>query len=202
MASCPSGTAVTRMTAAYPTLHCRVWPTWWLESRHTHSSQRAGMLYLHTSFDYSWFHFSLPLSQFCAQPVQSRGAFCRHLSEGGTEGSLRVIEGNRRRMVVDVRLENKGENAYSARLNITYTPNLRFSSLIVKVPQTWAFRDLCVSYQYNKIQTITVFDSGQLWHQNRVLHWGQTEEWEDLQCQCSVHEGQNSGEISFALFII
>lgn len=36
-------------------------------------------------------------------------------------------------MVVDVRLENKGENAYSARLNITYTPNLRFSSLIVKV---------------------------------------------------------------------
>ncbi|KAG8001234.1 Integrin alpha-11, partial [Nibea albiflora] len=71
-------------------------------------------------------------NQFCAQPVQSRGAFCRHLSEGGTEGSLRVIEGNRRRMVVDVRLENKGENAYSARLNITYTPNLRFSSLIVK----------------------------------------------------------------------
>ncbi|TKS69570.1 Integrin alpha-11 [Collichthys lucidus] len=60
--------------------------------------------------------------QFCAQPVQSRGAFCRHRSEGGTEGSLRVIEGNRRRMVVDVRLENKGENAYSARLNITYTP--------------------------------------------------------------------------------
>ncbi|KAM9860747.1 integrin alpha-11a isoform 2-T2 [Aulostomus maculatus] len=71
-------------------------------------------------------------SQFCSQPVQSRGAFCRHLGEGGMEGSLRVLEGNRRRMVVDVRLENKGENAYNARLNITYTPNLRFSSLIVK----------------------------------------------------------------------
>ncbi|KAM3626216.1 uncharacterized protein V6R79_024895 [Siganus canaliculatus] len=70
--------------------------------------------------------------QFCAQPVQSRSAFCRHLSEGGAEGSLRVIEGNRRRMVVDVRLENKGENAYNTRLNITYTPNLRFSSLVVK----------------------------------------------------------------------
>uniref|UniRef100_A0A671V8X2 Integrin, alpha 11a n=1 Tax=Sparus aurata TaxID=8175 RepID=A0A671V8X2_SPAAU len=69
---------------------------------------------------------------FCAQPVQSRGAFCRHLSEAGSEASLRVIEGNRRRMVVDVRLENKGENAYNARLNISYTPNLRFSSLIVK----------------------------------------------------------------------
>lgn len=37
-------------------------------------------------------------------------------------------------MVVDVRLENKGENAYNARLNITYTPNLRFSSLVIKVP--------------------------------------------------------------------
>uniref|UniRef100_A0A8C4H9J0 Integrin, alpha 11a n=1 Tax=Dicentrarchus labrax TaxID=13489 RepID=A0A8C4H9J0_DICLA len=45
---------------------------------------------------------------------------------------LHTIKGNRRRMVVDVRLENKGENAYNARLNITYTPNLRFSSLIVK----------------------------------------------------------------------
>ena len=46
---------------------------------------------------------------------------------------MRVIEGFRRRMAVDVRLENKGENAYSTRLNITYTFNLHFSSLIVKV---------------------------------------------------------------------
>ncbi len=83
----------------------------------------------------SLFFPSLPPSQFCGQPVQSRGAFCRHLSEGGMEGSQRVIEGNRRRMVVDVRLENKGENAYNARLNISYTPNLRFSSLRVKVRQ-------------------------------------------------------------------
>uniref|UniRef100_A0A8C9VS01 Integrin, alpha 11a n=1 Tax=Scleropages formosus TaxID=113540 RepID=A0A8C9VS01_SCLFO len=46
--------------------------------------------------------------------------------------SERVIEGSRRRMVVDARLENRGENAYSAQLNISYTANLRFSSLIVK----------------------------------------------------------------------
>ncbi|XP_069561725.1 integrin alpha-11a [Brachyistius frenatus] len=71
-------------------------------------------------------------NQFCAHPVQSRGAFCRHQSEGGAEGSLRVLEANRRRMVVDVRLENKGENAYNASVHITYTPNLRFSSLIIK----------------------------------------------------------------------
>ncbi|KAI4830952.1 hypothetical protein KUCAC02_002553 [Chaenocephalus aceratus] len=74
----------------------------------------------------------LTLNQFCAQPVQSRGVSCRHQSEGGAEGSLRVVEANRRRMVVDIQLENKGENAYSALLNISYTPNLRFSSLIVK----------------------------------------------------------------------
>lgn len=78
-------------------------------------------------------HPFLPPRQFCAQPVHAHGVFCRHLSEGRTEASWRVIEGNRRRIVVDARLENKGENAYSARLNITYTPNLRFSSLVVKV---------------------------------------------------------------------
>lgn len=77
--------------------------------------------------------FILSPRQFCAQPGHAHGVFCRHLSEGRTEASWRVIEGSRRRMVVDVRLENKGENAYSARLNITYTPNLRFSSLNVKV---------------------------------------------------------------------
>lgn len=83
----------------------------------------------------SIFFFStfLPRRQFCLQAVQSRGAFCRHLNEGGSEGSLRVVEANRRRLVVDVRLDNKGENAYNARLNISYSPNLRFSSLILKV---------------------------------------------------------------------
>ncbi|MEQ2237252.1 hypothetical protein ILYODFUR_021319, partial [Ilyodon furcidens] len=70
--------------------------------------------------------------QFCARPVQSRGVFCRHQGGAGAEGSLRVIEGNKRRMVVDVKLENRGENAYNTLVNITYTPNLRFSSLIVK----------------------------------------------------------------------
>ncbi|KAF7212460.1 integrin alpha-11a isoform X1 [Nothobranchius furzeri] len=71
-------------------------------------------------------------SRFCAHPVRSRGSFCRHQSEGGTEGSLRVLEGNTRRMLVDVKLENKGENAYNALLNISCTPNLRFSSLVIK----------------------------------------------------------------------
>uniref|UniRef100_A0A8C5HUJ5 VWFA domain-containing protein n=1 Tax=Gouania willdenowi TaxID=441366 RepID=A0A8C5HUJ5_GOUWI len=73
-------------------------------------------------------------NQFCAHHVQSQGAFCRHQGDGDPAGgSLRVIEGSRRRMVVDVWLQNKGENAYHAQLNITHTPNLRLSSLFVKV---------------------------------------------------------------------
>ncbi|XP_037547485.1 integrin alpha-11a [Nematolebias whitei] len=71
-------------------------------------------------------------NQFCARSVRSRGAFCRHENDEGTENLLRVLEGNTRRMLVDVKLENKGENAYNAQLNITCTPNLRFSSIIVK----------------------------------------------------------------------
>ncbi|XP_013857018.1 integrin alpha-11a isoform X2 [Austrofundulus limnaeus] len=71
-------------------------------------------------------------SQFCARSVRSHGAFCRHQSDGGMGSLLRVLEGNTRRFLLDIKLENKGENAYNAQLNITVTPNLRFSSLIVK----------------------------------------------------------------------
>ncbi|XP_030621745.1 integrin alpha-11-like [Chanos chanos] len=69
--------------------------------------------------------------QFCGQPVRSGSVLCRN-GAAPPEVSERVIEASRRRMVVDVRLENRGENAYGARLNISYTPNLRFSSLKVK----------------------------------------------------------------------
>uniref|UniRef100_A0A8C1EHA7 Integrin, alpha 11a n=1 Tax=Cyprinus carpio carpio TaxID=630221 RepID=A0A8C1EHA7_CYPCA len=63
--------------------------------------------------------------------LMNRSLLCQ--SQMSAEPSERIIEGSRRRMVVDVRLENRGENAYGAQLNITNTPNLRFSSLIVKV---------------------------------------------------------------------
>ncbi|XP_018608039.2 integrin alpha-11a [Scleropages formosus] len=68
--------------------------------------------------------------QFCGQAVRSGAIVCQQQWTG--KESERVIEGSRRRMVVDARLENRGENAYSAQLNISYTANLRFSSLIVK----------------------------------------------------------------------
>uniref|UniRef100_A0A671QF06 Integrin alpha-11-like n=1 Tax=Sinocyclocheilus anshuiensis TaxID=1608454 RepID=A0A671QF06_9TELE len=68
--------------------------------------------------------------QFCAQAFRAGSLLCQ--SQTSAEPSERIIEGSRRRMVVDVRLENRGENAYGAQLNITNNPNLRFSSLIVK----------------------------------------------------------------------
>uniref|UniRef100_A0A8C5HST3 VWFA domain-containing protein n=1 Tax=Gouania willdenowi TaxID=441366 RepID=A0A8C5HST3_GOUWI len=69
----------------------------------------------------------------CTPDLALQRAFCRHQGDGDPAGgSLRVIEGSRRRMVVDVWLQNKGENAYHAQLNITHTPNLRLSSLFVK----------------------------------------------------------------------
>lgn len=45
----------------------------------------------------------------------------------------RVVESNRRRVLVEVRLENKGENAYNTQLHISHSANLHFSSLMVKV---------------------------------------------------------------------
>lgn len=131
-----SGTAAMRMTAACLTWHCKVCLTWSIESKYTtHIVVRKASSVLSLTVS------PLPPRKFCAQPVQSHGAFCEHLSEGRTESSLRVIEGNRRRMGMDVRLENKGENAYNARLNITFTPNLRFSNLIVKVHYRHPWQD-------------------------------------------------------------
>uniref|UniRef100_A0AAR2L0V0 VWFA domain-containing protein n=1 Tax=Pygocentrus nattereri TaxID=42514 RepID=A0AAR2L0V0_PYGNA len=69
--------------------------------------------------------------QFCGQAFRGGSVLCR--SPTPAEVSERVIEGSRRKMVMDVRLENRGENAYGARLNISYSRNLHFSNLVVKV---------------------------------------------------------------------
>ncbi|KAF5897764.1 integrin alpha-11-like, partial [Clarias magur] len=68
--------------------------------------------------------------QFCGQVFRVSSALC--LSQTETQDNERVIEASRKKMVVDVRLENRGENAYGARLNISYSRNLQFSSLILK----------------------------------------------------------------------
>lgn len=73
----------------------------------------------------------LYIRQFCGQVFRVSSALC--LSQTEPEDTERVIEASRKKMVVDVRLENRGENAYGAQLNISYSRNLQFSSLIVKV---------------------------------------------------------------------
>ncbi|XP_066557311.1 integrin alpha-11 [Amia ocellicauda] len=72
----------------------------------------------------------LDTRQYCSLGVRVGWPLCRR--QGMALGSERVVEDSRRRLVVDVRLENRGENAYGALLNISYSPNLYISSLFVK----------------------------------------------------------------------
>lgn len=44
-----------------------------------------------------------------------------------------IIESTRRRVAVEATLENRGENAYNAVLNISQSENLQFASLIQRV---------------------------------------------------------------------
>uniref|UniRef100_A0A663MZ57 Integrin subunit alpha 11 n=1 Tax=Athene cunicularia TaxID=194338 RepID=A0A663MZ57_ATHCN len=46
--------------------------------------------------------------------------------------SIFIIESSRRRVAVEAALENRGENAYSTVLNISFSRNLQFASLIPK----------------------------------------------------------------------
>ena len=69
--------------------------------------------------------------QFCRPRERAAWALCHH--QGASVASERVVEASRRRLVVEARLENQGENAYGTTLNISHSHNLLFSSLIVKV---------------------------------------------------------------------
>uniref|UniRef100_A0A3P9IL96 VWFA domain-containing protein n=1 Tax=Oryzias latipes TaxID=8090 RepID=A0A3P9IL96_ORYLA len=64
--------------------------------------------------------------QFCSWRGQTAYSFCEQ------DDPLFVVESGRRRMVVFARLENQGENAYRAAIHISTSPNLLFSSLLVK----------------------------------------------------------------------
>uniref|UniRef100_A0A9J7Z021 Integrin, alpha 11b n=1 Tax=Cyprinus carpio carpio TaxID=630221 RepID=A0A9J7Z021_CYPCA len=56
-----------------------------------------------------------------------------HTSVLVTSGE-RLVEAGRRKVLVETRLENQGENSYGTILNITHSPNLQFSSLVLKAP--------------------------------------------------------------------
>ncbi|XP_029009781.1 integrin alpha-11 isoform X2 [Betta splendens] len=68
--------------------------------------------------------------QFCS--AENRAAWSLCSRRGPSDGSIYVVEAWRRRVVVSSRLENQGENAYGASIHISTSPNLLFSSLIVK----------------------------------------------------------------------
>lgn len=84
----------------------------------------------------------------CPSPVRftatsSRREYCRRALRRAVpacssfslsfDASVFVIESTRRRVAVEATLENRGENAYSTVLNISFSRNLQFASLIPKV---------------------------------------------------------------------
>uniref|UniRef100_A0A8C5UAM6 Integrin subunit alpha 11 n=1 Tax=Malurus cyaneus samueli TaxID=2593467 RepID=A0A8C5UAM6_9PASS len=72
--------------------------------------------------------------------IPSATEFCRRALRRGDcsafslsfDASVFVIESSRRRVAVEATLENRGENAYSTVLNISFSRNLQFASLIPK----------------------------------------------------------------------
>ncbi|KAI2648648.1 Integrin alpha-11 [Labeo rohita] len=70
--------------------------------------------------------------QFCGRRERSSWPPCVH-QRTRTSGE-RLVEASRRKVLVEARLENRGENAYGTILHITHSPNLQFSSLVVKGP--------------------------------------------------------------------
>ncbi|KAF7648831.1 hypothetical protein LDENG_00151080, partial [Lucifuga dentata] len=72
----------------------------------------------------------MDVQRFCNISERSTWSLCHQ--QVASQDSVYVVEAGRRRMVVFARLENQGENAYGAFINISTSPNLLFSSLIVK----------------------------------------------------------------------
>uniref|UniRef100_A0A8C2DK61 Integrin, alpha 11b n=1 Tax=Cyprinus carpio TaxID=7962 RepID=A0A8C2DK61_CYPCA len=70
--------------------------------------------------------------QFCERLERSSWPPCVH-QRTRTSGE-RLVEAGRRKVLVETRLENQGENSYGTILNITHSPNLQFSSLVLKTP--------------------------------------------------------------------
>ncbi|XP_034535153.1 integrin alpha-11-like, partial [Notolabrus celidotus] len=73
----------------------------------------------------------MDVQQFCSSRERATWSLCSHRG-APSDDSAYVVENGRRRMVVFARLENRGENAYGASINISTSSNLIFSSLIVK----------------------------------------------------------------------
>uniref|UniRef100_A0A3Q1ERK4 Integrin alpha-11-like n=1 Tax=Acanthochromis polyacanthus TaxID=80966 RepID=A0A3Q1ERK4_9TELE len=73
------------------------------------------------------------VQQFCSMREWATCSLCIH--KESFDSPVFIVESGRRRMVVFAQLENQGENAYRAAIHISYSPNLLFSSLLIKVPK-------------------------------------------------------------------
>ncbi|NXG81359.1 ITA11 protein, partial [Stercorarius parasiticus] len=69
--------------------------------------------------------------EFCRRALRRAPPDCSAFSLS-FDASVFVIESGRRRVAVEAALENRGENAYSTVLNISFSRNLQFASLIPK----------------------------------------------------------------------
>ncbi|NXJ69241.1 ITA11 protein, partial [Rostratula benghalensis] len=69
--------------------------------------------------------------EFCRRALRRPPPDCSAFSLS-FDASIFVIESGRRRVAVEATLENRGENAYSTVLNISFSRNLQFASLIPK----------------------------------------------------------------------
>uniref|UniRef100_A0A3B5L7C6 VWFA domain-containing protein n=1 Tax=Xiphophorus couchianus TaxID=32473 RepID=A0A3B5L7C6_9TELE len=72
----------------------------------------------------------LNVLQFCSTRKHATSSLCSHRKE--PEEKMFVVETGRRKMIVFAELQNQGENAFRTSLDISTTPNLLFSSLLVK----------------------------------------------------------------------
>uniref|UniRef100_A0A8C1J8H6 Integrin, alpha 11b n=1 Tax=Cyprinus carpio TaxID=7962 RepID=A0A8C1J8H6_CYPCA len=88
--------------------------------------------------------------QFCGRRERSTWPPCVHQRTSGE----RLVEASRRKVLVEARLENRGENAYGTILHITHSANLQFSSLVLKVCFLEKHPDLivfCVSFGFSVV---------------------------------------------------
>ncbi|XP_035425311.1 integrin alpha-11 isoform X1 [Cygnus atratus] len=69
--------------------------------------------------------------EYCRRALRRAAPACSTFSLS-FDASVFVIESTRRRVAVEATLENRGENAYSTVLNISFSRNLQFASLIPK----------------------------------------------------------------------
>uniref|UniRef100_A0A3Q2QK89 VWFA domain-containing protein n=1 Tax=Fundulus heteroclitus TaxID=8078 RepID=A0A3Q2QK89_FUNHE len=72
----------------------------------------------------------LNVLQVCSTRKHATYSLCNHQTEN--EKKMFVVETGRRKIILFAHLKNQGENAYRTTLDISTSPNLLFSSLLVK----------------------------------------------------------------------